>query len=243
MGLHLGVHQDIGRLQIAVEDAPLVGVMDGACRHRHQPGRAARVGSVAFEPLVQTLPGDQLHAEIVLIFIPADLEDRHDVGVVEPGDRLGLVLKPAVIIVAGKLGRLDHLQGDRAVEADLTGLVNDPHAALAQHALQLVVAEVAYRRALGQRGRLTIAAVETRPIDGRQPRIRAHARVPRARVPLSRQRLDVVLFGARLVSRKARSDREQEQAARTQAPGCVRRPLGAATGAMVRVSHQRSTQL
>ena len=39
VGLPLGVHQDIGRLQVAMEDAPLMGMMDRTCRHGHQPGR------------------------------------------------------------------------------------------------------------------------------------------------------------------------------------------------------------
>ena len=58
-------------------------------------------------------------------------------------DRLGLVLEPPQLVLRGQRGRPDHLERDRPVEADLAGLVDDPHAAAAQLADQLVVAEVA----------------------------------------------------------------------------------------------------
>ncbi len=119
------------------------GVVDRDGHRRHQPGGASRVGDVVLQSLVEALPGDQLHAEIVLVLELADLEDRHDVGVVEPGDGLGLVLEPADLVGGGEPGGLDHLQSHRAVEAELPGLVDDPHAPFAQDALQLVVAEVA----------------------------------------------------------------------------------------------------
>ena len=79
----------------------------------------------------------------MLAVVLADLVDRHDAGVVEQGDRLGLVPEPAQLVVAGEHAGPDHLQGDGPVEADLPGLVDDAHAAAAQLAPDLVVAEVA----------------------------------------------------------------------------------------------------
>ena len=63
----------------------------------------------------------------------ADLVDLHDVGVLQPGDGLGLgaeagQLLPSPACAAGQ----DHLEGDEAVEPDLPGLVDDAHAAAAQ---------------------------------------------------------------------------------------------------------------
>ena len=63
------------------------------------------VGGVIGEPLVQARPADQLHAEVALAVVLADLVDRHDVRVVEPGDRLGLVLEPPQLVVGGQGGR------------------------------------------------------------------------------------------------------------------------------------------
>ena len=75
---------------------------------------------------------DQLHGEVALAVVLADLVDRHDAGVVEQGDGLGLVLEPAQLVVAGQDAGPDHLEGHGPVEADLAGLVDDAHAAAAQ---------------------------------------------------------------------------------------------------------------
>ena len=139
--LALLVDQDVGRLEVAVQDAPLVGVVHRLGRLGHQPRRGPRVVAVAVEPAGQAAAGDQLHAEVALAVVLADLVDRHDVGVVQRRDRLGLVLEPPELGVAGQNAGPDHLQGDRAVQADLPRLVDDPHAATAQLAADLVVAE------------------------------------------------------------------------------------------------------
>ena len=113
--LALGVEQDVGRLEVAVQDAPLVGVVHRLGRLGHQPrprpsGRPCTVG----EPVGEAAALDQLHAEVVLAVVLADLVDRHDVRVVERGDRLGLVPEPPQLVVAGQLAGPDHLEGDRA---------------------------------------------------------------------------------------------------------------------------------
>ena len=53
VGLALLVEQDIGRLQVAVEDAALVGVMDRLGDDGDQPRRGAGVGGELGEPPVQ----------------------------------------------------------------------------------------------------------------------------------------------------------------------------------------------
>ena len=44
------VEQDVRRLEVAVQDAPLVGVVDRPGDRRHQPGRGPRVGRVVGQP-------------------------------------------------------------------------------------------------------------------------------------------------------------------------------------------------
>ncbi len=84
----------------------------------------------------------------------ADFIDRHDAGMVEGGDGLGLILKPADLVVAGELGVPDHLQGDKPVEGDLPRLVDDAHSALAEDRDGLVVAEVMHMAAVRRAGRV-----------------------------------------------------------------------------------------
>ena len=71
----------------------------------------------------------------------ADVVDLDDVGVLEPGDGLGLGQEADGGLGAGVRAGQDHLQGDGAVEPDLAGLVDDPHAAAAQLALDLVAGD------------------------------------------------------------------------------------------------------
>ena len=104
---------------------------------------ALRVVAVGREAIGEVAAGDQLHGEVALALVLADLVDRHDAGVVEQRDRLGLVLEPPQLVVAGQDAGPDHLQGDGPVEADLAGPVDDAHAAAAELGLDLVVAEVA----------------------------------------------------------------------------------------------------
>ena len=62
---------------------------------------------------------------------------------IEQRDGLGLVLKPPQLGVVGQNSGLDHLECDGSVECDLSGFVDDAHAAAAQFILYFVVAEVA----------------------------------------------------------------------------------------------------
>ena len=88
------VHQDVRRLQISVENASLVGVVHGEGDRGHQSRRTLEIADELLQHLVQAAAGNQLHAEEALARRLAHLVNGHDVGVVELGDGLGLVLEP-----------------------------------------------------------------------------------------------------------------------------------------------------
>ena len=71
----------------------------------------------------------------------ADLVDGDDVGVIEVGNRLGLVAEPEEVVARGEPAGQDHLQGDRAIEAPLARLEDDTHASTAELRDQFIVAE------------------------------------------------------------------------------------------------------
>ena len=75
--------QDVGRLQVAVQDAAFVSIMDGAGHGRHQPRGGARVLGVPLDLRGQVAAINQLHAEVVVAFVFADLVDRHDMRMIE----------------------------------------------------------------------------------------------------------------------------------------------------------------
>ena len=94
-----------------------------------------------FQPLGQRLAHQVLHDQEVDAVLLADIEDGADVRMAQGGDRLGLALEPLfqIGIRRDMLGK--HLDGDGAVEAGVTGLVDLAHAARAEGGVDLVGAE------------------------------------------------------------------------------------------------------
>ena len=72
----------------------------------------------------------------------ADLVNRHDVGVVQIGGRLRLLAETLHFFAGSERARQDHLESDGPIKADLSGPVDNAHAATGNLAAQLVVAEV-----------------------------------------------------------------------------------------------------
>ena len=71
----------------------------------------------------------------------ADVVDLHDVGVLQAGDGLRLGQEADGGLVVGMGTGQDHLQGAGAVQEDLSGAVDDAHAAAAQLAQDLVAGD------------------------------------------------------------------------------------------------------
>ena len=185
-GLPLLVQQDVRGLQIAVQDAPRMGVMHGVGHLGHQGRGGPRVVLVGVQPVGQAAAGNQLHAEVSLALVLANLIHRNDSGMVKLGHRLGLVLKPAELDIVRKHAGPDHLQRHLTVERDLASLVDDPHAASAQFVVDLVIAEIANAVAvLADRSRLHHRSVRrlrstARPLDDRESSVVASAAVASA---------------------------------------------------------------
>ena len=104
------VDQDVRGLEVAVDHPLAMGVVDRPGDRRHQPGRGLVVVAIASQVLRQVAAGNQLHAEEGMPLMPADLEDRHDVGMVQVGRRLGLGAEPPDLGLGGELSREDHLR-------------------------------------------------------------------------------------------------------------------------------------
>jgi hypothetical protein len=79
----------------------------------------------------------------------AGVEQRHDVGMMQAGDRLGLRQEAHHLVWPGVGAGEDHLQRDDPAQAQVARLVDDAHAAAAQ-LLQVLVA--GDRRGRGARG-------------------------------------------------------------------------------------------
>ena len=108
------LHEDVGGLEVAVDDAPVVGVLHGVADPRHQAQAGGEVEAVAVGVLVQGQAADELHGEEGLAVVgQAGLVDLGDAGVVQPGQDLGLVGEALDQGGGGEPGS-DDLEGDGA---------------------------------------------------------------------------------------------------------------------------------
>src|SRR5204862_1286362 len=132
------LYHDVGGLDVAVDDAVAVRVLQGAAglledAERLLEGEGARL----LEDLGQGAPFDALHRVPEEGAGGADAVDGDDVGVVERGGDLGFALE-----AFGGVGAVSELQrqdfeGDGAVELDLVGEVDERHAAAAEQLVDL----------------------------------------------------------------------------------------------------------
>ena len=143
LGVPSAVQQDVGRLEVAVDDAAPVGVVHGPGQRLDQLGAASAPASgVPSSRSARLPPSTNSSAKYGRPVVLADLVDLDDVGVLQAGDGLGLGPEAAGGLGPGVLAGQDHLEGDEAVEPDLPGLVDDAHAAAAQLAEDLVAGDL-----------------------------------------------------------------------------------------------------
>ena len=108
-----------------------MGVLEGVANLRHDGQGLARRDPAGAQQLAQAHPVHVLHQEIVNPVRLAELVERDDVRMIQPGQRLGLAGEPfGERRVLPDAGRQD-LEGDQAVEFLLAGLIDGAHAALA----------------------------------------------------------------------------------------------------------------
>ena len=92
LGLSGHLHHNVGRLQVAVDDALVVRVLHRVADPRHQAHAGVDVEAVKAGVLVQGEAADELHREERLAVVgEAGLIDLRDAGVVQSGQDLGLV--------------------------------------------------------------------------------------------------------------------------------------------------------
>jgi hypothetical protein len=127
-----GGAEDVGGLEVAVDDAALVGRL-------HRPGQGLDPGGglegglgPAGGVVGQGAAVEVLEGEIGLTLVLADLVDGDDIGVLQAGDGLRLRLEAGAADGLGEPAGQHHLEGHQAAQRLLPGLVDDAHAAAAQ---------------------------------------------------------------------------------------------------------------
>src|SRR5262249_27823550 len=129
--------EDIGRLEIAVDDAGIVGGVErlrdlNAERDQRVKGQRPRI-----EQLLQRAAAQQLHHQVraaSAVFVVPDVVDGADVRMVQGGGGARLALEPRQ--VRARLGerRREELEGDLALELQVVRMVDLAHSTNAQKA-------------------------------------------------------------------------------------------------------------
>ncbi len=134
-------HPGAGEAQVAVDDALAVGLVEGVgdldavaedLLRRHRPLRKA---------FSEGLPLEELHDDVVGLFLTADVVQHADVGMFQAGDGPGLALEALASFGIGLEGRRQDLDRDRTVQPRIPRLVGLSHPALAELGLDFVGTE------------------------------------------------------------------------------------------------------
>jgi hypothetical protein len=146
----LGGQQHVGRRQVAVDDAALVRVADRQRQRPHQLRRRPRRLRFAGEVLGEAAAADPLQRQERPAVVLAHLVNLDDVGVLQPGDRLGFPTEACQLVGAGVGPGTQDLQRHHPVQGELPGTVDGAHAALADLLQDLVTRD---HRPAPRRGR------------------------------------------------------------------------------------------
>jgi hypothetical protein len=142
LGLALARQQDVFGFDVAVDDAEFAGPLQRGGDLAHDAQGDRQFGRpLAGEEVAEVTPLDVFHRHVVDAVVFADGVDLDDVGVVDAGGRLGLAAEPLQGAGVGGQLRLEQFDRDLAAQRPLLGEEDLAHAALADGAEQVEVAE------------------------------------------------------------------------------------------------------
>ena len=114
--------EEVGGLDVAVDEAPAVGVVEAAGRLEADQQRLRRAEPPAHvEHRPQAAAAEVLAHEVRPVVLLAPVVDRHDVGVVEGGGGPGLGPEPAQERLVVGQRRVQDLDRDAAAQPNVVG--------------------------------------------------------------------------------------------------------------------------
>ena len=142
VGLARGVDQDVGRLEVAMNDAMRVSVLQSIRDVRHDFRRPASIESAGFEAFFKRLPFDEFRHKVAnrLIGLP-DFVKRDDARMFQLGNAAGFSLEAICLLdVRQSAGALD-FDGHGAIERRVIRAEDITEGASAEFGLELKFAE------------------------------------------------------------------------------------------------------
>ncbi len=160
LGRAVVAQQDVGRLEVAVDDPQPVRLGDSARHLLEDPRRRDRGPGRTIDPPAQAARREVLHRVEGQAVALAPVVDLDDVGMPQPGDRFGLGQEALQRLLGGVPAGRDHLEGDPSAEADLAGAIDHAHPAAAQDLDELITLRH------GAEAEIHRAGAGRRPVDG-----------------------------------------------------------------------------
>ena len=146
--------QNVGWLQVTMDDPPPVGVIDGF-GERQQQLRGGSCPERRFgEDVFQTRAGHEFHDQEWLPVLLTRFEHLRDMRMMEAGGSFRLQSKTSIVRAAADAPRQDHLDGNQTIYAQLPGLVDDSHATTANLLQQGITSQERPPRRFSGAGRL-----------------------------------------------------------------------------------------
>jgi hypothetical protein len=121
--------QYVARLDVAMDHAAGVGIVQGGGQFPNDPEAFCVANPSRLESLMQGATLQMLHSNVVYSLLLAYIVDGDYVGVIEPGCRAGLSLKASQEFGLMPEVRGEYLQGDVALQGRLPGQVDNSHPA------------------------------------------------------------------------------------------------------------------
>ena len=142
----VAVEKDVGRFEIAVDDAGAMSLIECGRQLTDDPERLREWQRPELEAVRQASAGHVPHHQIRLPVVFAEVMDRHDRGVFERGDGLSFTQEARFEARVMQQLTWQHLDRDVAVEVGVARAVDDGHAATPDLAQNLVAPDLVHAR-------------------------------------------------------------------------------------------------
>jgi hypothetical protein len=140
-GLGASLDEDVSGLQVAVDHAAAVGVIETVAERTEDAHDLVFVEGAAAQHAVEGFAAHELHDVVDETLLAPNPMDVGDVGVAKGGGQEHLGAEALVLPVAPALARVHELDGDLAVQRALQGAIHDAHAAATELIEEVQVVE------------------------------------------------------------------------------------------------------